>query len=201
MLILNDRVIIILATFMLAVVWCPRQNGLVRAADLEPYCFKQIFNNKLLCANFTSFRQLDFRELGDAVYAGVRLAPPRNLRLRLDSELSFEGLKLTPESGSVEIRNVFDIDFFYNPFLVLSNIWLEISIIDSQWQFSNMPTTLAFDPNEVYFMSDLKMNSFVIDLCQIISPIHSAIFKGSRIKEFVLTNLDLIKYDNENIDP
>lgn len=194
-----DRiVVVILASSFLLLVW---QDCMANASGMEPYCYRIFFNNKLLCQNFTSFRQLNFLLSGDEVYAGVVFEPPKNLRLRLDSDLSLEGLRLTPDSTTLEFRNIFDIDLFYNPFLVLSNLWLDIRIIESQWQFSNLPSTLAFDPSEVYFMSDLKISLFILDLCHIISPIHASIFKGSRIKQFVYQNLDSIKYETDLIDP
>lgn len=171
------------------------------SSGMEPYCYRIFFNNKLLCQNFTSFRQLDFRMSGSEVYAGVVFDAPKSLRLRLDSELSLDGLNLSPESSTLEFRNIFDIDLFHNPFLVLSNLWLDIRIIESQWQFSNMPSTLAFDPAEVYFMSDLNISLFILDMCHLVSPVHASIFKGSRIKQFVFQNLlDTIRYETEPID-
>ena len=167
---------------------------------MEPYCYRIYFNNKLACQNFTSFRQLNFQLAGDEVYSGVLFEPQKTLRLRLDSELNLEGLKLAPDSATLEFRNIFDIDFFYNPFLVLSNLWLDIRLIESQWQFSNLPSTLAFDPSEVYFMSDLNISLFILDNCNIASPIHAAMFKGSRIKEWVYQTIDSIKYETESLD-
>lgn len=167
---------------------------------MEPYCYRMFFNNKLLCQNFTSFRQLNFQMTGDEVYSGVIFDPPRNLRLRLDSDLSLDGLKLSPDTATLEFHNIFDIDLFYNPFLTLSSLWLDIRIIESQWQFSNLPSTLAFDPMEIYFMSDLNISIFILDNCQIISPIHASIFKGSTIKQWVYQTMDSIKYETESID-
>lgn len=169
-------------------------------SSMEPYCYKIFFNNKLICQNFTSFRQLDFQKTGDEVYAGVIFEPQKNLRLRLDSDLNLEGLKLSPDSAALEFRNIFDFDLFHNPFLSLSNLWLDIRIIESQWQFLNLPSTLAFDPSEVYFMSDLNISLFILDNCNLVSPIHSSIFKGSRIKHWVYQTLDSIKYETELIN-
>lgn len=186
----------ILVIVSLLVVLMRQSSG----ADLEPFCYRIFFNNKLICSNFTSFRQLDFELTGEQVYSAVVFEPPRNLHLRLDSDLNLEGLKLTPETATIEFRNIFDIDLFYNPFLALSHLWLDIRIIESEWQFSNLPSTLAFDPSEVYFMSDLNISLFLLDACNIISPIHSSVFKGSRIKEWVYQSLDSIKYETEPID-
>ena len=193
--------------------------------NLEPFCYREFVGNKLVCSNFTSFRQLDFGKVSNEVYSSVEFEPEKNLRLRLDADLNLAGLQLSPSTAKLTFRNIFDFDFFYNPFLAIvknkkSNnngssqnppLWLDIRIIDSQWLFSNLPIftdtrtssmlqrsqTGASNsgPEAEYFLAGLNLSMFLLENCKIVSPIHSQLFRGSIIKEWIYQSLDSIKYE------
>jgi hypothetical protein len=181
------------------------------STSLEPYCYREIFNNKLVCSNFTSFRQLNFRKVANEVFSSVEFEPEKSLHLRLDADLSLAGLQLSPSTAKLTFRNIFDFDFFYNPFLAIAKqsngkgLWLDIRIIDSQWLFSNLPTSeesreVLMNTEDEYFLSGLNMSLFLLDNCKILSPIHSSLFRGSTIREWIYQSLDSIKYEPRLLD-
>jgi hypothetical protein len=60
---------------------------------MEPFC-KCLDSKSLLCNNFSSFQELNFRRLSGRPFEAVQLIPRSNLLLDLDDNLKFNGLVL-----------------------------------------------------------------------------------------------------------
>ncbi len=68
---------------------------LVEAAEccMEPFCLC-LDSKSLLCNNFSSFQELNFRRLSGRPFESVQLIPRSGLQLDLDDKLKFNGLAL-----------------------------------------------------------------------------------------------------------
>lgn len=166
---------------------------------LIPYCHCKSSFSSLLCDNFTSFNQLDFKRTNKIQFDDVELTPL--IDLSLNESLNLDGLYV---AGTLILNRIISLNPFYNPFKdvtvkTLLNLYIVNSTID---YYTNIPSLIlqsyefklleacqysSSNLNELIF-SNLILNElrfmnvkFNHNLCPII-------FKSSNINRFNIIN-------------
>ena len=141
---------------------------------LEPYC-ACVNTTSLICHNFTRFEQLDFRRVNSILFESVELRP-YNVRLDLNENLNFNGLKL---NGRLTLSNLRSLSAFYNPFRQILYNDFSLAILDSSFSFVGGST------------GNLAAETSILSMCNFQSSAQNFnyIFSNLRIIEFTLSGI------------
>ena len=140
----------------------------------EPFCNCDIENQILNCLTFTAFTQLDFKS-NQIAWKEIQFFSFS--RLKLDSNLNLQGLKLN--TSIVPKVSFFNIDAFnidYNPFKKIEYIGngdkIELLISNSRFLFESSSTAAdfcSFSESRDFIFSDLKISKLNINFVDLIS--------------------------------
>jgi hypothetical protein len=176
---------------------------------MEPFCTYERTTNRLDCFEFASFKDLDFSQIR-VNPSTVNLEPKPELRLKLDSDLNFNGLIMDwiPQEGNtlppkIIIKNIFGFNQFFNPFDLVKfqdniNKLFQIEIHDSEFNFEMNFTCLVdqLNKNDSYIFSNLNLDTLLIQdsIYFSNSSLCPSYFRGSRIQKFIFNGLDRVYY-------
>lgn len=185
--------IILIVFFVTKVIEC-------QLSGLEPYCEFRPNNRELICSDFDSFDQLDFKK-SVVLFSNVAFRPKDELKLKLDSKLNLDGLKMNSSSvPRIEFKNIAGFDTLFNPFLEIiffnkSNLF-DLKISNSNWSFDTFDCQVLSDSmNKSFLFSDLNVNELLIEDCEFSTPICSLIFKKSKVKHWIFNTLNPVKFE------
>ena len=167
--------------------------------SLLPYCYINEFTFQLVCSNFTSLDQLDFKQSNEE-FSDVLIAPDRYLNISLDSKLDFSGLVMNA-SGSppkITLKNFNGIDPTYNPFLnikfLAKKFDLELSYVDWTNKFD---CSYQNGNPKPFLFGDLSLNSLKISypIKFLLCPV---IFTNTTIEKWTYEALSPLRYEKVN---
>ena len=110
----------------------------------EPFCSCDLAKQKLSCANFTSFVQLNF-STNTLEWNELYFRPIAQTGLDLSPDLDLSGLKLSSNTiAQITFENIRQFHTNWHPFkpLKLTN-QLNLAILSSSWRFTTDPCTIS----------------------------------------------------------
>ena len=183
---------------------------------LGKFCDMDVQNYALSCSAFSSFDQLDFKQVADIAFTQVTIAPNANLKLPLDSKLNLDGLILLSTSESparIKFRNIYGFDPYFNPFLDLKFTELDsgfdLEFESSVWEFKSSDLFMAEEDcqklverkrksdaqkrknlrKSSLLFSDLSIHTFSLKSVSFNSndsPLCPLLFKDSSVDEWII---------------
>ena len=158
---------------------------------LKPFC--DCYNLRLICTNFTSFKQLEFKRTNSFLFDSVEIIPSN--RLNLDNDLNFNGLHVF---GTLLLSNIKSFTPFYNPFknLVVAfelNLFITNSTLELNTTGLNHLQLIAINScnnflarHDELLFSSIIINEFRLCNVEFTQQLCPIVFSNAKINVFTI---------------